>query len=199
MKLKDKLLEIKEILSYSEKEYEEEKDFNYAKKRGIISEDKIYRFHYLEFSGYVFRELKNFTCKDFILPKSFTLEESFKIISYVFEHSTSEPGSYACCCKTTYILNLLGFDLVDSNIFNKVDLYCVASSDNGKMFENTVYADEYFEWFIENVTKEDIEEIYSSKGLIFPDIHDLYKKEKVKKRKLDNVIDFNEYKRKLNR
>lgn len=129
---------------------------------------KIYRFHYLYFNNYPFIETHDCSCDAFVLPDNMSQSDAFKVISYFFENSKVEIGTYSCCRMTTEVLNSVGFKRIDNiknDEYNVVDLFSVLSNDGGNLFRESEYYDHYFNWYSSGVTKEDVLDIYSKNDM----------------------------------
>ena len=129
---------------------------------------KAYRLHYLYFSNQIVKEMHDLCCDTFIGPENFSEDDMFKVISYVFDHADREKGSYRCCCNTTQMLSEIGFTIINDinkNEYKVIDLFSVISTDNGYMFKQSKYYNDYFEWYQDGITKEMVEDIYINNNM----------------------------------
>lgn len=165
MGLISKLKELKKLISKEE----DEEIIDEIEEEDFEQQEKVYRLHYLYFNYDRFGEMHDCTCNTFALPQNFSEDDAFKIISFVFSHTSSEIGSYRCCVETTHILNQLGFEPVSKEKEENsklVDLFSVISTDGGYLnFRISKYYKMYFEWFYDGITKTDVEDIFDGYGI----------------------------------
>ena len=159
--------------------------------------NKAIRLVYIDIDHYISKQLKMsyldqdyFISSPFELPEGMSLEDAYKVVSYISETTEREeelqPASQASVSLTSAQLENYGFkkqpakqegyihsrricdDMPKSirsccnSVPNVVDLFTVANMTN---FKKTNLSDRYFEWFTPNVTKEEIEKIYDSLNL----------------------------------
>lgn len=162
MKLKDKLKSIKDFL---EDRNLDEKSLKYLIKNNIISHDNLYRFHFLSFD--LEGKVEDKVCDSFILPRYLTIEESLRVISFIFDNVDCDKNTFECLEDTTKKLNKVGFILAkNSNNSDRktVDLFNVINLESSELFSKDEYNDKYFYWYCYGVTREEIEKIYNSHG-----------------------------------
>ncbi len=107
-----------------------------------------------------------------MLPEGMTREEGFKILSYLTDfierREDTDIGSLKSVRTLDGVLDLdrFGFRKVKSN--DPIDLYIV----DGRilLFKNSKFYKDYFNWYKEGITKEEIEEIYIKHNMTFEDI-----------------------------
>lgn len=126
----------------------------------------------------------------FRLPREMAIGDAFKVVSYLSEMVEKkynlEPASMKSVGKVSEILSDYGFERVEGyrhgyshatgeysplrkicteqlgcgKIDGVVDLFTIGGDLN--LFEKSDLNDRYFDWFAENVTKQDIEQIYKN-------------------------------------
>lgn len=110
-----------------------------------------------------------------MLPKEMTREEGFKVLSYLTDfiekREDIEPGSFKSVKLLDSVLNLerFGFTRVDEKDENKIlSLFTV----DGRilLFKKSNRYQKYFEWYTENITQEEIKNIYAKYNMEFKDI-----------------------------
>ena len=138
----------------------------------------------------------NWQFKPFMLPKGMTREEGFKVLSYLAYFIKKNEYIVRASFKSVElldsildlgklgfpridetielldnVLNLerLGFTRVDEKDENKIlDLFAVYGRP--LLFKNSNLYPKYFEWYTENITKEEVESIYAKYNMEFRDI-----------------------------
>lgn len=80
----------------------------------IENNKKVYRLHYLYFNGQPFEEMHDCACDTFAIPENFSENDAFKVISYFFNNTEYEIGTYYCCCATTEKIKSIGFKQIDN-------------------------------------------------------------------------------------
>lgn len=128
----------------------------------------------------------------FKLPCNMSIKDACKVVSYLSDKIESEkkltPGCEKSVAMVSSILNKYGFDKVESKekghhhtisdyhplykiktAFPKlvesnrvIDLFTIGGSF--ELFQKSDLHDRYFEWYIEGVTKQEIEDIYRKIG-----------------------------------
>ncbi len=169
---------------------------------------KIYRLYYLNYHqigeeyGHHGHGCINWPLKTFILPDKMSESDGFKVLSYLITFIENSLGLEECSLRGLEILD----DVLDFPRFgfgrpvNKVDdediinLYTITGRMN--LFKRSSHYKKYFEWYQENVTKKEVEEIYSKCGMEFKDLVPLQKKtesskekKKLKRRKNNKSIE----------
>lgn len=128
----------------------------------------------------------------FKLPEGMTMQEAYKVISYISEFVektyNKEPASSDSVALTSYTLGSYGFEKIEgfpkgythstedyvgrgkvieeTTIPATRDLYTVGG-DFGQFKKSNLYS-KYFNWFVENVSLEEVQAIYDRIGLQLP-------------------------------
>lgn len=104
-----------------------------------------------------------------------TREEGFKVLSYIIDIIEKRKDIKACLLNSVKILdevlNLenLGFTKIVENDENKIlNLFTV----NGRLllFKKSNLYNKYFEWYVDNVTFEEVKTIYAKCNIACKDI-----------------------------
>ena len=117
----------------------------------------------------------NWPFNPFMLPDGMEREDAFKVLSYLTDfiekRDEIEPGSLKSVNTLDSVLNLerFGFKRVEETDEDKI-LNLFTIDGRALLFKRSELYKKYFEWYIENVTKEEVEEIYSKIGMEFKDI-----------------------------
>lgn len=146
----------------------------------------MYRLHYVDYhrigGGYRMK-LHNvgrmdFCFKPFLLPQKMIREEAFQVLSYLTDYIERTchltPCSYDNVAFLDKLLDLERLGFVKLNIFLDkvsdvvVDLFTVTGRI--LLFKQSEYYPQYFEWYTENVTFEEVREIYARCGKEFYDV-----------------------------
>lgn len=140
------------------------------------SEPQVFRLRYVEYYelGEMYKAKGRIDCcfDQFLLPKNMTLEEAFKVLSflkdYLEENANLEPNSYYLVTLLNDSLNLerLGFQKLPTNSYcdSPIDLFIILGRNN-LLF--TKYYSKYFKWYIPNISEPEIAFIYDRIGLKF--------------------------------
>ena len=137
----------------------------------IENNKKVYRLHYLYFNGQPFEEMHDCACDTFAIPENFSENDAFKVISYFFNNTEYEIGTYYCCCATTEKIKSIGFKQIDNiqgGKYNIVDLFSIENTDDGRRFKKSEYYKHYFEWYCSGVTEKEVESIYEKNNMDSP-------------------------------
>lgn len=137
----------------------------------IPNEKKVYRLHYLYFNDKHVEEMHDCACDIFAIPEKFSENDAFKVISYIFDNTQYEIGTYYCCCATTEKIKSIGFKQIDnvhSGKYNIIDLFSIKNTDDGRRFKKSEYYKHYFEWYCSGVTKKEVESIYAKNNMDSP-------------------------------
>ena len=155
-----------------------------------IGNQNIYRLYYINYHrigenygmGPNNIGLIDWPCKPFMLPEGMTREEGFKVLSYLTDfiekRDDVEEGSLTSVRTLDSVLSneRFGFKRVEKTDEDKIlNLFTVGG--RALLFKKSEYYEKYFEWYTENVTKEEVEEIYNKIGMEFRDIIWLDKEE----------------------
>lgn len=182
MNLKNKLLEIREdILT----KFSVNKDFEFDAvfEDHPIGNQNIYRLYYVDYhrigQGYGMKNnnigIINWNFEPFMFPNGMTREEGFKVLSYftdvIEKKENIDVGSFKSV-KTldeNIALGRIGFTKVKENDENKIlNLFTV--SGRVLLFKKSDLYQKYFEWYSENVTLNEVKEIYTKYNMEFKDI-----------------------------
>lgn len=111
----------------------------------------------------------------FMLPKGMTREEGFKVLSYLTDFIEKREDTESCSLKSVTILDgvldleRFGFTRVCEDDENKIlNLFTV--SGRILLFKRSKLYEKYFEWYVENVTLEEVTNIYAKYNMEFKDI-----------------------------
>lgn len=116
--------------------------------------------------------LINWPCKPFMLPDGMCREEVLSYLTdFIEKRDEIEPGSLKSVNTLDSVLNLerFGFKRVEETNEDKI-LNLFTIDGRALLFKRSELYKKYFEWYTENVTKEEVEEIYSKIGMEFKDI-----------------------------
>lgn len=186
MSLKEKLekikIEIYDSLSWINKDYE----FDAELEDHNIGNQNIYRLYYINYHriGEGYGNHKNnvgvidWPFEPFIIPCGMSREDSFKVLSYLTDYIEKEMNLEPCSYKSVAALNdalnleSLGFKRVnlslDSTSSDVIDLYTVTG--RLQLFKKSNHYQKYFEWYKEDITLDEVINIYQKCGLLFCDI-----------------------------
>lgn len=158
-------------------------EFNATLKDHPIGDQNIYRLYYINYHrigtsyGHYINNIGviDWPCEPFMLPEGMTREEGFKVLSYLTDfiekRKDVEIGSLRSTRILDQVLDLerLGFKKVKENDENKIlNLFTV----DGRvlLFKMSKLYRKYFEWYTENITLEEVQEIYAKHNMEFRDI-----------------------------
>lgn len=82
--------------------------------------------------------MHDFACNTFAIPENFSETDAFKVISYFFNNTEYEIGTYYCCCATTEKIKSIGFKQIDNiwgDKYDIVNLFSVVNADDGHRFK----------------------------------------------------------------
>lgn len=142
----------------------------------------IYRLHHIEYLnigenyGYKMTGMRDYTFRPFLMPEGLDEKDAFKILSYLTDflerNLNITEGSLKSVIALNKVLDLkrFGFKRVTcQNDDNRLkDLFTIYGRT--ERFDKSKYCKKYFEWYTENVTKEEVEKIYNKIGMEFKDI-----------------------------
>ena len=182
MNLKNKLLEIREdILT----KFSVNKDFEFDAvfEDHPIGNQNIYRLYYVDYhrigQGYGMKNnnigIINWNFEPFMFPNGMTREEGFKVLSYftdvIEKKEDIDVGSFKSVktLDANIALGRIGFTKVKENDENKIlNLFTV--SGRVLLFKKSDLYQKYFEWYSENVTLNEVKEIYTKYNMEFKDV-----------------------------
>lgn len=180
MNIKEKLIKFKSVLlETTNRDYE----FNANLVDHPVDDSNIYRLYYVNYHR--IREhnqmtdnnigIINWPCKPFMLPKGMTREEGFKVLSYLTDYIEKREDTESCSLKSVRTLDSVldlerfGFKRIEENDENKIlNLFTV--SGRLLLFKKSELYPKYFEWYVENVTLEEVTTIYAKYNMEFRDI-----------------------------
>lgn len=153
-----------------------------------LGSQTIYRLYYMKYyrkDEYNGRHDNNvgiidWPFKPFMLPEGMSREDSFKVLSYLTDFIEKkfdlEPCSYKSVAVLDDVLNLerLGFKRLDVSIDDDskiIDLFTVAG--RLQLFKRSNHYQKYFEWYMEDVTLDEVKDIYSKCGIQFYDLEEI--------------------------
>lgn len=153
-------------------------EFDTDLKDHFIPDNKFYRLHYVDYMRDINGRIHstNWPCKPFCLPVGLTLNESFKILSYLIDFIEKDRKLEECSLTSIVILddvlNLdrLGFNRTDNILFEDEITSLFTINGRIELFKNSRLYDNYFEWYVPNVTFDEVKEIYSTIGIDFYDL-----------------------------
>lgn len=167
-KLKELLLRKKSIIEQSQIS---QADTYYPQQN-----NNLYRLHFFH-SGNMGEKYLNGIKKEiiawyfptFTAPANMELPEVQKIISYLIKKIENDYNLPECSLKALSILN----ETIENFLFQKVEtqekpIELFTISGDIKEFNKQSYSKEYFDWFIENVSLDEVKTIYEKYGLTFP-------------------------------
>ena len=142
-----------------------------------IKDVDVYRLRYY-YSG-VFRtrganieDIKNYAFHKFKLPKGMSRDEAFTTISYLINQVESElnlsENSLRVIKEVDKLIETIGFEILRRDDYKNIEVNDMFTVDGDrKEFKKTKYYKNYFNWYKEDVAKEEVEEIYNKLGLNF--------------------------------
>lgn len=198
MSLKEKLQELKNNLQedvFRNRDYE----FDAELENHPIGNQKIYRLYYINYHrigenygmGPSNIGLIDWPCKPFMLPSGMTREEGFKVLSYLTDfiekRDDVEVGSLVSVRTLDSVIRnkILGFERIEETNEDKIlNLFTVGG--RLLLFKKSEFYKKYFEWYVEGITREEVDEIYGKIGKEFKDIIWLDKENNKTKKLLKN-------------
>ena len=169
MDLKEKLLELrKKLVIIKEKETEK---VNAILKDHPIDDCDIYRLYYINYHKTGGDNFGTFyyPLEPFKLPKNMTREEGLKVLSYLTDCIEARDDVDECSIKSVNMLDDMlekyGFTRVDEDSKNYIHLFTVTGIV--PLFKQSKLYQYYFEWYIKNVTLDEILKIYSKYNMDF--------------------------------
>lgn len=181
MKLKEKLLELRKLFLSSA--ISRETEFNTTFENHSVGNQEIYRLYYVNYHliGKNYGDngdgigMINWPCHPFKLPEGMTREEGFKVLSYLTDFIERREDIEYCSLNSVKTLDgvldleRFGFQRVNEIDENKIlNLFTV--SGRLQYFKRSELYSKYFEWYIEDVTLEEVISIYAKYDMPFKDI-----------------------------
>ena len=148
-----------------------------------IPEGDVYRLYYVnyhriqEYSGCADDNVGVILwyCNPFKMPEGMSREDGFKVLSYLTDFIEKRPDVNPYSLKSVNtldgVLNLerFGFSRDAEKGENVIDLFTV----DGRVLlfkRNRELYQKYFNWYVDDVSREEVEAIYQKCGLEFSDI-----------------------------
>ena len=110
-----------------------------------------------------------------MLPENMMKEDAFKVLSYLTDYLEKNYNLEECSFQSVKLLNdflnipRFGFKKVNEDNDEKIiNLYTVVGRIG--LFKKSKYYSSYFEWYQENVSLDEVKEIYQKIGLDFTDV-----------------------------
>ncbi len=179
MGFKDKLVNFyKEIVE--EITYNEEDDFNADFEDHEVGNQKYYRLHYINYHNINrdsnCRGVIDWPYKPFELPNGMSREDCFKVLSYltdfIEQRDDVDEASWKSVGTLDGVISLekFGFKRLDFTPEEDeiIDLFTI--DGRIKRFKDSKYYSMYFNWYIPNISKNEIKKIYQKCGFVFSDI-----------------------------
>ena len=145
---------------------------------GFDKNAKVVRIRYVHVSEIIKKKSPTLTSRELTLnkiriPEGFSMADALKTISYVVNQVSkklNENKNGLICCQLTHdCLSQYHFTPVEENKKKKenfVDIYFVDGIVS--VFPNSKYYDDYFDWYQNSVTRDEIQQIYKNAGLNMP-------------------------------
>ena len=178
-----KLVELKQKLLAKELPVSRDFEFYALLEDHPIGDQNIYRLYYVHYHRireYPGNKTNNIGMidspyKPFMLPKGMTREEGFKVLSYLTDFIEKREDTPVCSLKSVNTLNNVldlerfGFTRVEEDDESKIlNLFTVGG--RLLLFKQCDLYQKYFEWYVENVTLEEVVDIYAKYNMEFKDI-----------------------------
>lgn len=183
MNLKEKLLEFKKRLLVNELPVSRDFEFDATFENHPIGNQDIYRLYFVDYhriNEYAGRQDNNigritWPCNTFRFPEKMSREEGFKVLSYLVDCTEKldaiKPWFYnsSRALDGVFCLERFGFKTVKEKDEDKIlNLFIV--SGRLLLFKNSELYSKYFNWYVENVTLEEVISIYAKHNIEFRDI-----------------------------
>lgn len=183
MNLKEKLLEFKKRLLVNELPVSRDFEFDATFENHPIGNQDIYRLYFVDYhriNEYAGRQDNNigritWPCNTFRFPEEMSREEGFKVLSYLVDCTekldATKPWFYKSsrALDGVFCLERFGFKTVKEKDEDKIlNLFIV--SGRLLLFKNSELYSKYFNWYVENVTLEEVISIYAKHNIDFRDI-----------------------------
>lgn len=117
----------------------------------------------------------NWPCLPFMFPEGMSREEGFKVLSYLTDFIEKRNDIESCSLKSVRTLDSIldlerfGFKRVEEGDENKI-LNLFTISGRISLFKKSNLYTKYFEWYVEDVTLEEVKSIYAKHNMEFRDI-----------------------------
>ncbi len=183
MNLKEKLLETKKKLFLKTLLVSKKLESETVLENHPVGNQNIYRLYFVNYhrigENYGREDYNigviNWPCKPFMFPEGMPREEGFKVLSYLTDFIEKRDDIEPCSMKSVRTLdsalNLerFGFKRIEEEDESKIlDLFTI----NGRvsLFKESKLYSRYFEWYVEDVTLEEVTGIYAKYNMKFSDI-----------------------------
>ncbi len=158
-------------------------EFTAELENHAIKDSNIYRLYFLDYYrigyGYESKErnvgITDWPFEPFMLPENMMKEDAFKVLSYLTDYLEKNYNLEECSFQSVKLLNdflnipRFGFKKVNEDNDEKIiNLYTVVGRIG--LFKKSKYYSSYFEWYQENVSLDEVKEIYQKIGLDFTDV-----------------------------
>ena len=155
-------------------------EFNANLKDHKIGNQDIYRLYYKDYRrshvSYCIHET-DAPYEPFKLPEGMLREDAFKVLSYLTDCIEKKYNFEECPWQSVStldkVLNIekLGFKRIDRKVADQdiINLYTVAG--RVLFFKFSKHYHKYFEWYTENVTRDEVIAIYKKCNMEFSDIY----------------------------
>lgn len=182
MSIKEKLVGLRDKLTtYNvlSRDYE----FDAELEDHPIPDSDVYRLFYINYHRYGENRgmgpnnmaMNCFHCGAFKFPEGMSREDGFKVLSYLTDFIEKEDDIDECSLRSIRTLDSaldierFGFKRVDSAVSGPViNLYTVAG--RVLLFKRSGYYKDYFNWYTEGVSLDEVREIYARLGMEFRDL-----------------------------
>lgn len=178
MGIKDKIKDF--FWDFDEMFVTDEKAYNDLLENHELKDQIYYRLHYINYHN-INRDPGRRGVIDcpydaFYLPNGMSREDGFKVLSYLTDFIEKHPEVDEASWKSVSTLDTIidierfGFKRVGYKPFDEdvIDLFTVTGRIN--RFKKSKYYSKYYNWYIPNVTKDEVINIYDKCGLTFSDI-----------------------------
>lgn len=153
------------------------------KEHKVSNEKNIYRLHHIYYSKDLngVNHESHAVFEPFMLPEGMTRDDGMKVLSYLTDFiekkANIQQGTLKSVIFLENALNLERFGFKRTEVKNNdeiVDLFTIQGRT--KRFKLSEHYFKYFNWYKENVNKEEVINIYKNIGLEFDDL--IFKSEK---------------------
>lgn len=182
MRLKERIEKLKKVLELNRKC--DLNTINNIVRDAAIGNKKIYRLHYINYHkiggeyGLGSNGKVDWPFDVFYLPEGMSKDDAFKVLSYLTDFIEKSLDLPECSFKAVNLLNealkleRFGFRKVETSVepqANEIaDLFTL--SGRTEQFKKSKYAEQYFEWYTPNVSKQEVETIYHKLGKRFEEL-----------------------------
>lgn len=155
------------------------KDYNTKLKSHSVPNQPFYNLRYINYhklNDIFIDKNSDHIFSPFMLPDNMRKDEAFKVLSYLIDSIEFNLSIDKVSLKAITVLNSLldleklGFKRLEFKPYPEYiqDLFII----NGKinLFKMSKHYKKYFNWYIPNIKKEEVEAIYKRCGMIFKDL-----------------------------